>query len=75
MPSLLPDTAMLTMSSAEMSALRHLLVWLQGVEAAGGATVPEAFVAEFTAAELDILAGLRRVFLEFEFQSTRPGAR
>lgn len=57
----------LSMSAEESLALRHFLVWLDGVAADGGVITPEAFAAQFTAAELEILAGLRRAFLEFEF--------
>ncbi len=60
------------MSAEESLALRHLLVWLDGVAAEGCGITPEAFAAQFTAAELEILAGLRRAFLEFDFQAS-PG--
>lgn len=72
MPTSSPPSAVLSMSVEESLALRHLLVWLEGVAAAGGATTPEAFAAQFNAAELEILAGLRRAFLEFEFPPS-PG--
>jgi hypothetical protein len=60
----------LSMSADEAMALRHLLVWLDGI-GGGRSVTPEAFAAQFTAGELEILAGLRRVFLEHDFRAAR----
>jgi len=54
----------LSMSSDEALALRHLLVWLDGVE-------PDRRATQFTPAELDLLAGLRKLLVEHDFPILR----
>jgi len=54
----------MSMSADEALALRHLLVWLDGVEV-------ERRAAHFTEAELDLLAGLRKLLVEHDFPILR----
>lgn len=61
----------LAMSADEAFALRHLLVWFEGLAADGQVITPEAIVAQFTPVELEILAGLRRVLVEHDFPAMR----
>lgn len=64
------DPLSLSLSADEALALRHLFVWLEGLEDEGRTITPDAYAAEFSPAERDILAGLRRLFVRYEF----PGA-
>lgn len=47
-------------------ALRHLLVWLEEVMTEGREITPEEMSEEFTAAEMDALAGIRKAFARHE---------
>lgn len=58
----------LVLSADEAFALRHLLVWLDGVGAANRMVAPEDYAAQFTQAELDLLAGLRRLLVQHDFR-------
>lgn len=57
----------LSLRTDEALALRHLFVWLEGVE---NESQPTAYGAEFTEREREILAGLRRLFVEYEFPAS-----
>lgn len=55
----------LSLSTEEALALRHLFVWLQGLEKEAQSS---AYLSQFTLQEREIHAGLRQLLVEYGFR-------
>ena len=61
-----------SLSADEALALRHLLVWMEGIEKESRAIEPGTYAAQFSEHEREILAALRRLFVQYDFPGPAP---